>query len=231
MARFFETFNVIEQDGPWSRGPQPVDTLSAGVSIQVRDICDPEPVDGPPDFDIGDDTSPFAITAYSKVPTRCAPSEIQSYVESAMRESTEYVVTKALWSGTTDNPDTKFYLGGDDVTVVSRSSNDMYDLLGKVLHKAYEDTPFIKPVIHLGFQSAMALQLGLQNLGLPFVVAAGYPQDAIAVTGPVTVRLGTIETTSAVETSDNRMQIESTRLARIEFDPYMAVRAQGSTGS
>ena len=229
MAKFLETFNVIEGDGSWSNGPQPIDTLSHGVVLNTYDICDPETPDTLPNFAIGEDVSPFAIKSYIKVPTRCAPGDVEQYIQRAMDESTEYVVTKALWIGARGNT-TNIFMQSNEVTEVPRTG-DMYSLLGSVLHTAYQDTPFIKPVIHLGFQSAMALQLGLQNLGLPFVVAPGYPKDAVAVTGPVTVRLGTIETTKAVDHSDNQMQIEATRLARIEFDPYMAVRVADSAGS
>ena len=229
MAKFLETFNVIEQDGSWSNGPQPIDTLSPGVIIDTYDICDPDFPGALPTFAIGEDVSPFAVKAYIKVPTRCAPGDVEQYVRAAMFQATEFTVTQALWNGANGNS-TNIFMQASAVTEVPRTG-DMFSILGSVLHTAYEDTPFIKPVIHLGFQSAMALQLGLQNLGLPFVVAPGYPKDAVAVTGPVTVRLGTIETTKSVDPSDNQMQIEATRLARIEFDPYMAVRVASSTGS
>lgn len=229
MAKFLETFNVVEDNGSWSNGSQPIDTLSAGVVLNTYDICNPESPGSLPNFAIGEDVSPFAIKAYTKVPARCAPGDVEQYVQRAMAKSTEYVVTKALWNGARGNT-TSIFMQASAVTQVARTG-DMYSLLGSVLHTAYENTPFIEPVIHLGFQSAMALQLGLQNLGLPFVVAPGYPKDAVAVTGPVTVRLGTIETTKAVDHSDNQMQIEATRLARIEFDPYMAVRVADSAGS
>lgn len=229
MARFLETFNVIEENGQWSNGPQPFDTLSAGVSIDTYDICNPDSPSAPPEFAIGVDAAPFAIKAYMKVPTRCAPGDVEQYVTAAMAEAAEYTVTDALWNGANGNT-TELYLSSGDITEIPRTG-DMYSLLGTVLHTAYQQTPFLKPVIHLGFQSAMALQLGLQNLGLPFVVAPGYPQDTVAVTGPITVRLGSIETTKSVDNSDNRMYIEATRLARIEFDPHMAVRVANSAGS
>ena len=229
MARFLETFTVLDGDGTWSRGPQPVDTLSAGVSIGTYDICAPAKPEDPPVFEIGQDATPFAIKAYAKVPTRCAPRDLESYVAAAMDLSTEYTVTSALWHGA-EGSSSEFYLNGADVTEVPRAG-DMFSSLGIALHTAYEKTPFIRPVIHLGFTSAMALQLGLQNLGLPFVVAPGYPKDAIAITGQVIVRLGSIDSETAVETDDNRLQVEATRLARIEFDPHMAVRVQSSSGS
>lgn len=229
MARFLETFNVIEQDGQWSNGSQPFDTLAAGVAMDTYDICNPETPDEPPEFALGVDVSPFAIKAYMKVPTRCAPGDISQYLEAAMVEAAEYTVTDALWNGANGNL-TDIYLSSPDVTEVPRTG-DIFAQLGTAIHTAYQQTPFLKPVIHLGFQSAMMLQLGLQTLGIPFVVAPGYPQDTIAVTGPITVRLGSIEVSKAVDPSDNRLQIEATRLGRIEFDPHMAVRVANSAGS
>ncbi|QGF20261.1 hypothetical protein SEA_SIXAMA_82 [Gordonia phage Sixama] len=229
MARFLETFEVIEGDGTWSNGPQPVDILSQGVTMDTYDICAPEPAPEVPDFDMGADIAPFAIKAYTEVPTRCSPADVEAYVARAMADAAEYTITKVLWSNANGN-NTEFYLNGAHVTEVPRTGN-VYTQLGKAVHTAYADTPFIKPVIHLGFETAMSLQLSLQNLGLPFVVAPGYPQDAIAVTGPITVRLGTIDTAKSVNPKNNRLQIEATRLAKIEFDPYMAVRVADSTGS
>lgn len=229
MARFLETFRVIEGDGAWSNGPQPLDTLSKGVGLDTYDICNPSTPDDPPEFDMGDDVAPFAIKAYTEVPTRCSPADIEDYVREAMSEAAEYTITKTLWEGPNGNT-TEFYLNGNHTTTVARGAN-VYAALGKAVHTAYAETPFIKPVIHLGFETSMSLQLGLQNLGIPYVVAPGYPQDAIAVTGPITVRLGTIDITKSVNPKNNRVQIEATRLARIEFDPYMAVRVEDTSGS
>lgn len=229
MARFLETFTVTEEDGSWSNSPQPVDTLSAGFSIDTYDICNPDTPETPAEFDIGSDASPFAIKAYMEVPTRCAPGDIERYVAMAMHSATEYSVTHALWNGANGNT-SKFVLTDSSVDVIARSG-DLFSILGEALHTAYAKTPHINPVIHLGYQSAMSLQFGLSTLNLPFVVAPGYPKDAVAITGAVTVRLGTIETTKSVNPSNNRLQIEATRLARIEFDPNMAVRVSDSAGS
>ncbi|QEM41555.1 hypothetical protein SEA_FORZA_88 [Gordonia phage Forza] len=229
MARFLETFEVIQGDGSWSNGPQPIDLLSQGVDIDTYDICTPATPADPPEFSMGDDVEPFAIKGYIEVPTRCAPADVEKYLHDAMVDSAEYTITKTLWSGANDN-DTEFYMNGAHVSEVTRDGN-VYAALGRAVHTAYAKTPFIKPVIHLGFETAMSLQLSLQNLGLPFVVAPGYPQDAIAVTGPIRVRLGTLEITKSVNPKNNRMQVEGTQFAKIEFDPYMAVRVIGSTGS
>lgn len=226
MARFLETFNVIEGDGQWSAGAQPFDTLAAGFTVDTYDICNPDTPAALANTELGQDSSPFAIKAYMEAPARCAPAQMLAYAEAAMAGSAEYTITKALWFGANDTT-TDIFLKDNDVTEVPRVG-DYYAVLGSVLKAAYAKVPHINPVIHLGFQSAMALQLGLSNLGLPFVVAPAYPQDAVAVTGSVTVRLGSIELTKQVDPRNNKTQIEATRLAKIEFDPFMAVRAADS---
>jgi hypothetical protein len=115
------------------------------------------------------------------------------------------------------------YLTHTDVATVAAGS-DAYHSLGTMLETAYANNPNIKPVIHLGWTSAMSLQLGLASLDLPFVVAHGYPATAMAVTGPVVIRLGSIQSITGFDAHINRQYFEATRIAAIEFDPSQAVR-------
>lgn len=230
MARFFETFNIVEGDGSWSSGPQPVDTLACGFVIDTYDICEPDAPEPLADTPLGIDATPFAIKAYQEVPTRCAPAEILEWVDSAMHLSTEYTVTKSLWYGANGNT-SKMYMHDPDIEVVDRGANDI-KTLGACLEAVYEKAPMIRPTIHLGFEAAMSMQFGLDTLKIPFVVAPGYPPDAIAVSGPITINLGSVQTIASVNPANNRKQLESSRLARIVFDPCMVVRAADSgTGS
>lgn len=332
MAKFFDTFNVIEEDGPWTNGPYLIDTLSGGISLQSQNICAPptpvaevqtatmggSPTGGnftltfksqttgniaynatgatvqtalralssigspnvtvtgpaggpwvitfagslangnqptvvannggltggtspavtiatttpgsntltPPDYPLAREVEPFALSAYGVVPVRCDPANYDTFITSALAFSAEYQVSNALWygySGVTG----EMYLEHPDVEVMARTG-DIYTIVGNLLERAYEKTPFLQPVIHLGWQSAMSLQFGLTSLKLPFVVPQGYPPDAIAVTDNVTVRLGSIKTTTEYDTSLNRQYFMSTRLAAIEFDPGTAVRVADS---
>lgn len=228
LARFFETFEVVEEVGNWTKAPYPIDVLSRGLMTTVTDICDPADRSDPPDFEMGVMVHPFAVEGNLMVPTRCAPEEIRERVIDLMRDTTEMIVTKAMWSGVSDlGAGATLFLKHADITEVPRVA-DYAETLATVLEEAYEQTPSIKPVVHLGWQAAMALQFGLQNLKLPFVVPPGYPKNAIAVTGPVRIRMSPMNTTVSVDWSINRKHIEITRFAAIEFDPYQAVRAADS---
>lgn len=221
MARFFETFNVIEEEGNWTSG-YVFDTLGGGFQIRTTDICEPATRTPPPDFPMGQEGAPFVIESNMVVPARCAPDNVKQFIAEETNRATEHQVTKALWRGS-EGTDTDLFLTHASVTEVARSL-DPSATLGLVLETAFEQAPGLNPVIHLGWQTAMSLQLGLANLGIPFVIGNGYPKDVIAVTGPVTVRL----TPASLETDvdmQNRQYFQAVRLGAIEFDPHYAVRA------
>lgn len=230
MAKFFDTFRVIEGVGDWTKSPvngYGIDTLGAGFTSIMTDICAPADRPTPPDYDMGAMVHPFAIIGNQVMPVRCAPEDARTQIAEMMAGATEYKVTKALWEGVKDKDDEpigSLYLTAPDVQEVPRGA-DLMATLAAVLEAAYERTPHLQPVVHLGWHSALALQFGLQNLALPFVVAPGYPNDAVAVTGAVTVRLSPIQVAHAVRRTDNREEFEASRFGAIEFDPYQAVRA------
>lgn len=227
MARFYDTFDVVVDDGAtWTRGEN-VDTLGCGFTLINSDICSPGVQPTPPDYGLGELATPFAIIANQVVPTRCAPEYVGQFVEQAMERATEYQITKALWDGVDDVPEHELFLTHSDVTEVARTG-DVNQIIGTVLETAYAQMPFLSPVIHLGFQVAMSLQFGLNNIGIPYVIAPGYPRDAVAVTGPVQVKLTKTSYTQSVDPKDNREYFQASRLALIEFDPCQAVRAAAS---
>lgn len=223
MARFFETFQVAESDGDWTSG-YVFDTVGGTLSFTTVDICNPGARSVPADGTLGRDARPFAFMANGKVPTRCAPESFEQAAVEMIRESTEYHVTKTLWHGITSDPDYDVALTSSEVETVAVGTNP-YATLGAVISRAYAKNPFIKPVIHLGFESAMSLQLGLNTIGLPYVIGPGYPPDAVAVTGPVVVRLTPGRFTVSVDPDDNRKYVEGERLCAIELDPLLAIRA------
>ena len=211
-------------DGEWQQG-YPTLALGSGFHLSTEDICNPSTPPDLPSTPTGEQVYPFALRAQAEVPPRCAPNDVAGFMETAFEESTEWGITKALWNGPdSPHPDSKMYLTHPDIETVARGS-DPFTTVGTLLERAFEKSPYLKPVIHLGFTSAMSLQLGLSTLGIPFVVPRGYPANAIAVTGPVYIRLGSIQNISEVNTSINRQYFEANRIAAIEFDPAEAVRS------
>lgn len=223
MAKFFDTFNVIEEDGTWTQG-YPATNLGAGFKLITQDICEPVMPAEPDDFEMGADVKPFVITAFEKVPPRCAPKDVGDFVDAAIEASSEWAVSHALWHGPDGVDVGEMYLTHPNIDTVTRGP-DPFTTIGSLLEAAYAKAPYMQPVIHLGVQTALALQYGLATLGVPYVVPKGYPPDAIAVTGPITIRLGSVQNLSSVDTSINRQYFEATRIAAIEFDPAQAVRS------
>lgn len=224
MAKFFDTFNVIRGDGEWQQG-YPTTTLGSGFRLSTEDICTPSTPPALPESSMGNRVYPFALRAQAEVPPRCAPNYVGEVLEQAFEESTEWAITKALWDGPdVPHPESNMYLTHPDIETMTRGS-DPFTTVGLLLERAFEKSPYLSPVIHLGFTSAMSLQLGLSTLGIPFVVPRGYPANAIAVTGPVYIRIGSVQNISEVNTSINRQYFEANRIAAIEFDPAEAVRS------
>lgn len=223
MAKFFETFTVEESDGDWTNGSYPLDTFGGSFHLYTQDICSPAAPGKLPESSLGQEIFPFAVTAYAEVPPRCAPSDIEDFLRKAFIDSTEWSISHALWHGP-DSSEGNMYLTHPDVEVVT-AGPDPVSTVGKLLEEAYKKTPYLQPVIHLGFQVAMSLQFGLATLGIPFVVPNGYPANAIAVTGPVRIRMGSVQNLTEFDTSINRQYFEATRIAAIEFDPTQAVRS------
>lgn len=238
MAKFFDTFEVIEEETPaaWTRSPQEgygIDALDEGFTSILTDICAPADRPAPPDYNMGVTGHPYAVIGNLVAPVRCSPPDLRSKVVRMMAGATEYQTSKALWYGVGKTGDTDpdkvgdLYLTHSDVHVTPRAA-DYGATLAAVLEAAYKRNPHVQPVVHLGWQAALALQFGIQNLGLPFVVPPGYPANAIAVTDKVTIRLSPIVTVSSVRRTDNRIEYETSRFGTIEFLPHLAVRAADS---
>ena len=221
MASFFEAFKIVEEDGTWTSG-YTVDSLDSGITTKVVDICAPEKVDVPAENHLGWRVYPFAVLGHQVVPTRCTPNQIQSIMAPAIQQSTEYTVTDVLWNGS-GHPENEMFLTHSSVATVPPGGSPA-ESLGTLLSEAYERTPYLQPLIHLGFTAAVNLQFGLNTLGIPYVIGPAYPPNTIAVTGPVTVRLSSIRTTSQVDPDLNRRYVEGDRVGAIELDPTKAIR-------
>jgi hypothetical protein len=225
MAKLFDVIEVREHSGAWTRGNYPMEFYDRAFETGIVDICAPAyPLAQKPDVDFGSDAVPFAIIGTAKTPTRCEPEEFDAIALDTMTRSTEHMVSDLLWHGS-DAVDFAEFIEHPDIETVTREST-YPATVAKVLSAAYEQTPWFNPVLHLGFEAAIALGISLRNLTVPFVVGSAYPTNAVAVTDlALVVNLSPIEQTSAVQIDVNRKQIELTRFASFEFDSYRAVRA------
>ncbi|MBJ7289410.1 hypothetical protein [Williamsia sp.] len=221
---------MIEHSGEWTFGTKlPIEYFDRAFETGLSDICEPVPFVEGPDVEFGEDTLPVAILGYAKAPTRCSPEDFAEIVDTAMRNAVEHQVSKLLWFGTDVTDDYDLYLTNPSIPTVDRGAT-YFATVAKVLERAYADNPHIDPLLHLGFEAAIVMGIGLNNLAVPFTTASGYPPDAVAVTdrnsaSGVVVHLSPIETVTSVQTDINRRQVETSRFAAIEFDRMRVVRA------
>lgn len=230
MASIFDVITTRETPaGDWTRSVKgvPVDRFDRAFESQIVDICAPGyPLTQGPDVSFGDLMKPFAIVGHATAPTRCTDEEFYAITTATMAAATEHRVSSVLWFGPGEAiEDYEHYLTHPDIHTVARGTNYV-ETVAAVLGAAYTKTPAINPVLHLGFEAALALGVSLQNLTIPFAVGVGYPVDAVAVTDrSVSVSLTPIEQVTAIDAEINRRNVELTRFGAVEFDTTKAVRA------
>ena len=234
MRNLLDVATVQYGDGSWTAGYE-VDGLSCGRSIETVDVCagaatwDPSGDPAGTGFGI----FPFAILGHQKFGERCAPAEAEAAFRKAMDDASEHTVAHNFWYGDTPDWDTPpggqmndMFLMDDDIDTVVEGASTA-DTIAAVLSQAFTNHPELDPIIHLGIKAAMDMTSSLftDNFDAEFVVSTGYPIDGVAVTGPILVHLGSIEILTSHDTSVNRRYLDGTRLAAVEFDPCLAVRA------
>lgn len=235
MQGLLDIATVIRGDGDWTAGAVSdhwaCDRLTAAVGICA-------PGDLP---DLGEENSggnriePFAMYAAQKFGYRCGPKDFEPRLEKAFDASAEYLLSKVLWegpAGVIGDWDGEVYLTHPDVTVVDLApevAGDDKAALAALLQAAHDAHPDIaEPVVHLGWLTAMKLATTLKDMGIDYVVGPGYPNLGLAVTGPIVIRLGSIDVTNQQMVATNRFVVEATRLASIDFDMCLAARTSSA---
>ena len=225
MNGLLEVATVLEGDGHWTIGYE-IDALACGRVIEAYDICTP----GTPavsDSAVGFKVDPFALVGAQKFGTRCEPSDAADALTRALADSTEKLVANNFWNGdVTDwvgNPG-DMYLTSPSIFTVSAGSDTLASIAAALI-AASDNHPEIDPILHLGVGAALSIPNWetFEALGIEYSISLGYPSDGIAVTGPVLVRLGSIETLERHDERNNRNFVSATRLAAVEFDPCLAV--------
>lgn len=238
MGGLLETANVVVGDGAWSRGYQ-VESVGCAIRSETVDVCAPaatrEDLSGPTAAEIGDcvdvEANVFGVQILLKGRAmRSNDSGYDSIVRGALDMETEKAAGKALWGNVGANPETSVMnpatgtvaeaVGGTNDTLVAALTEFWRSTVGI----SYEDT-----IIHLGVGRLLELfgeiENGLlKNLGVRVATSAGYPPEGIAITGPITVRIGSDQILGDTDTADNTAYGVANRLVAIEFDPCNAVR-------
>jgi hypothetical protein len=228
MNGLLSVAKVDTGDGDWTAG-YTSESLGCAVSVWLADPCTPVPtlISGEDDIDpsaylVGS----FGIIAKMSRTNRCAEGTELEYIRSAVEEATELAAGKAFWEGFES---AEMFLLSPDVETVAAGAN-VAETVAKVLRAFAISVPGVEPILHLGYSAALTVGDALNNegnlkIGIQVAVSPGYPANGVAVTGPVLVRLSSVQALQAYDRDVNRTNIEANRLGAIEFDPCAAVRA------
>ena len=219
---------VLVGDGNWMGGYE-VDGLSCGRVIQGTDICTPIDIPEPDESGTGFRVEPFGVEGHQKFSVMCSPDENLEAMDESMATASEYVVAKQFWDGAIEGwkgVDKGLFLEDADIVTVGAAANTGRSI-ALAIKTAYDNHPEILPVVHLGLGAAADYASDFfvaEKSGIKFIVSPGYPIDGIAVTGPIVVRLSSIQTLKSYDETINREYVQGTRIAAVEFDPCLAVR-------
>lgn len=230
VRSLLDVATVINGDGDWTKANgKEFDDLACGRTHDTADVCSPPAVEvtNAP-AGTGFKAVPFVHYAQQEFGVRCAPADAEAALTQSMLDAAEYVVGKQFWTGDTADwagADEGVYLMHADVETVTAAAS-VPASIAKAVRAALVAHPELNPVVHLGLGASYSLPPGWadDHPALTIVENAGYPLDGIAVTGPVVVRLGTVETISMTSTDVNRSYVSGTRLMAVQFGPCSAVR-------
>lgn len=218
-------------DGTYTlTGVTPTTISYAKVNADVASAADTGTVTGPaPDLVFGGvEAYIFGVVTSLKGRAICSEGQEPSWVEAAMDEETEKAVGRTLFDGNGGAADA--YI--DSVTHTVAEGATTADTVAALLAKFWDETVGVKQsetLLHLGISRVLKMPGLLEgdrliNTDIRVVTSSGYPADAAAVTGPVTVKLSSTQLLGEVDTRFNDVHNEATRLVSIEFDPCVAVR-------
>jgi hypothetical protein len=217
-------------DGKWTRGYD-FSSYQCGLSSAVADVCIPGSggmaLSGAPGgYPSGFKASTFAVVLTMRQSERCRIDDPHGVLTAASKAEIAKAASRVLYYGTGFSTT---WLGSSEVLSVAAISNDVPGTVAAALQKFYENTVGVEPIIHLGLGAAIALAfyIGdddlLSGVSTPVVVSSSYPTGAIAITGPIKVRVSDPQDVETHDFSINRVEDAVTFLATVEFDPCGAV--------
>lgn len=220
MAGLLTVAQVTRGDGVWTAGYDS-EALACGFQVSIADPCSedsPVAVVTPPDAATGGITNAsFAvITELTRVNRCTSPDDRELIIESA-DTSLERAIGARFWTDLQAA-----------VAAPTEQGLATLDDLVSLLDTFYGTSALYAPIVHMGLGTAMALETYLTpdmarlRSGQRVVISEGYPSDALGVSGPVRVHIGTLEVTVNYKVSVNETFFETTRLATIDFDPCAA---------
>jgi hypothetical protein len=190
---------------------------------------------------------PFGASVSAMRPNRCVMGEFPDYEDSLITKlglESERAAAYVLYNGITGWTTAQPFLTSSDVATVSAVANNTPATIAKVLDAFYAAETGVRPVLHLGETSAAALASGdalttdpetpdrlfLAWDDVPITISTAYPTSTVAVTGPVTVRVGLPGMQQPrwyydSRANQNRTIFTAQQPLAVEFNASIAVRA------
>jgi hypothetical protein len=234
----------LDGDGPWSGVPYDEAYDAGGRALIVQDVCTRANVavvagsTGAPA--VVYTIRPFGAMVSALRPNRCVPGEFPDYEASLhadLKLDAERAAAYVLWNGIPAWTSAQPFLLNSDV-VAPAAGSPVQDVVATVLDQFYLGQVGMRPTLHMGLRAAMQLSAGnamsptpkssefyLTMDGTPIVVAAEYPINGVAATGPVKVRRSDIaDLVPAYDYATNRTYFTTDVVLAVEFDASIAVR-------
>jgi hypothetical protein len=221
---------VVRGDGPWSNGYD-LEESGCGIAVRVAEVCAPtfttvigNPAGVPNVLKI----EAFGIDAVLARDVRCALDQDLRRVDMALEAGQERAIGYVFERGPVASWESP-HLKHADVQVLAATGTTVLQKIGEAL-AAWYGKAVGDPLVHLGLAAMLDLIDStsspdmLESIGATPVFSPGYSTGLIAVTGPVTVKIGTSQTVQAYGVTNNRTEIQATEVAAIEFDVCHAVR-------
>lgn len=209
------------------------DAVGCVLRSQVSNVCSPivrDDLSGSEGDGSAPDKNLFAVLTSMKSRAQCSPGTEEKMVGDALDMESEKAAGRVLFGSTGDNAGI-VSLAAPTVGTVATGASARASLVAalqefwtRATGVSYEDT-----LVHLGVGSLLELfgeveNSLIKNLDIKVATSAGYPTNAIAVTGPIRVELGPDEVLQSHDTTVNDIVTEASRLGALEFDPCIAVR-------
>jgi hypothetical protein len=228
IKTFLEAASVSTGDDKWMRGYEADFEVAGRTYSASGQMCDPTTTPSPSGARAVYAIKPFVIETKQEFSTFCDPGTAEKSTDADVSDASEYFVARNFWNGDADDwegADEGVFLLDADVTTVAPGAS-VAASIGAALARAYEKTPSIKPVLHLGVTAALSLgpNFFTDESDLAVAVSPGYPVSGVAVTGPVKANLSDVQTVGLTDQEQNDVLVYGSRFASVEFDPRLAVR-------
>lgn len=231
----------VGNGGQWTLGGGEVDR-SCSLEVILSDYCGAEPEDGvivEPRTESAEpyQVRPFGIIGRFRRSAMCAQPDDEQWLRDQMTAVTEQAVGRALVTQAVWGNDT--WIGASQVTeipaVVDGSDRSLADAVCEARDEWLEYNVG-EPLVHVAtcalselVASGTVMMFENGNLltvwGDKVVTSPGYTTTPpVFLTGPIEIRLSTVDVEQALSARTNRGLIEATRIGMIDMAPCAAVR-------